>query len=385
MAGLIPMRCPERSCALHCPMAPPLVPAASLHGTQPRPWRACEGCRQPPLTSRTMWVMPALKPMKAVRWGGLEGSSRGKLLTLPRPRRHRFRGVKPREPHRGSAGGGRRRGWGQDGVGDARYIARGGCMEGHRRCREVAAPRACSEAGARLRRTPLVMLQPYWQGRCRGAGAGDHAACPWLPHSGCACCHAFTRRLPQPANCSAHAAAAVMTAEGQLRRPPQHGCMGTAGRLQQPRWPASRCELLQQHMPHAQTRTAHATARKPPHGPPPPAPQRPSCAHARTCDGSWLQSRRKKGTRLGRKRPSIQGSFPAGPAELRSVTLVRVRVLMARGCPEHEYIIAPSPGVYREDTQCRAEPGYHNLRQPVATLHQGHSRRATHAGSPRRG
>ena len=34
--------------------------------------------------SLTMWDMPALKPRKQVRWTGLEGSSLGKALTLPR-------------------------------------------------------------------------------------------------------------------------------------------------------------------------------------------------------------------------------------------------------------------------------------------------------------
>lgn len=49
-------------------------------------------------TSRMMWVMPALYPMKAVRWGCCEASSRGNALHLPRPRRHRFLGRKPSDP-----------------------------------------------------------------------------------------------------------------------------------------------------------------------------------------------------------------------------------------------------------------------------------------------
>lgn len=49
-------------------------------------------------TSRTMWVMPALYPRNAVRWMGLLGSSFGKLFTLPRWRRLRLRGRKPKDP-----------------------------------------------------------------------------------------------------------------------------------------------------------------------------------------------------------------------------------------------------------------------------------------------
>lgn len=41
--------------------------------------------------------------MKAVRWHGFLGSSRGKLLHLPFPRLQRFLGRNPREPWRGSA------------------------------------------------------------------------------------------------------------------------------------------------------------------------------------------------------------------------------------------------------------------------------------------
>lgn len=49
-------------------------------------------------TSRTMWVMPALYPKKAVRWTGLDGSSLGKLFTFPRCLLLRFRGKKPKDP-----------------------------------------------------------------------------------------------------------------------------------------------------------------------------------------------------------------------------------------------------------------------------------------------
>ena len=49
-------------------------------------------------TSRTMCVMPALKPMNAVRCGGLLASSFGNDLTLPRLRFERFFGKKPRLP-----------------------------------------------------------------------------------------------------------------------------------------------------------------------------------------------------------------------------------------------------------------------------------------------
>ena len=49
-------------------------------------------------TSRTMCVMPALKPMKAVRCGGGLTSSDGKDLTLPPRRFERFFGKKPRLP-----------------------------------------------------------------------------------------------------------------------------------------------------------------------------------------------------------------------------------------------------------------------------------------------
>ncbi len=41
--------------------------------------------------------------MKPVRWHGLLGSSRGKALILPLPRRQRFLGRKPSDPQRGSA------------------------------------------------------------------------------------------------------------------------------------------------------------------------------------------------------------------------------------------------------------------------------------------
>lgn len=53
-------------------------------------------------TSRTIWVMPALKPRKAVRCTGFALSSLGKDLTFPRWRAHLLRGKKPVEPWRGA-------------------------------------------------------------------------------------------------------------------------------------------------------------------------------------------------------------------------------------------------------------------------------------------
>lgn len=53
-------------------------------------------------TSRTMWVIPDLYPMKAVRWTGLDGSSFGKALTLPRCLRLLFLGRNPTCPWRGA-------------------------------------------------------------------------------------------------------------------------------------------------------------------------------------------------------------------------------------------------------------------------------------------
>ena len=46
--------------------------------------------------------MPALYPMKAVRWHGLAGSSLGKLFTLPLCLAARLRGRNPRDPCRGA-------------------------------------------------------------------------------------------------------------------------------------------------------------------------------------------------------------------------------------------------------------------------------------------
>ena len=49
-------------------------------------------------TSRTMWVIPALKPTNAVKCGGKVGLSLGKDLILPLWCVHLFRGRKPNEP-----------------------------------------------------------------------------------------------------------------------------------------------------------------------------------------------------------------------------------------------------------------------------------------------
>ncbi|GAV09893.1 hypothetical protein RvY_19360 [Ramazzottius varieornatus] len=53
-------------------------------------------------TSRTTWVMPALKARKAVRWMGFFWSSLGKALTRPRIPLARRLGAKPIEPCRGA-------------------------------------------------------------------------------------------------------------------------------------------------------------------------------------------------------------------------------------------------------------------------------------------
>ena len=53
-------------------------------------------------TSRKMWVIPALYPMKAVKWGESVLLSFGKDLTFPRCLLHLLRGKKPFEPWRGA-------------------------------------------------------------------------------------------------------------------------------------------------------------------------------------------------------------------------------------------------------------------------------------------
>lgn len=53
--------------------------------------------------SRTMWVIPALYPMNAVRWTGFFGSSLGKLFTFPICLEARFLGRNPSEPCRGAS------------------------------------------------------------------------------------------------------------------------------------------------------------------------------------------------------------------------------------------------------------------------------------------
>ena len=54
------------------------------------------------LASRTIWVMPALNPRKAVKWGFCAGSSFGKDFTFPRWRAARFLGKNPTDPWRGA-------------------------------------------------------------------------------------------------------------------------------------------------------------------------------------------------------------------------------------------------------------------------------------------
>lgn len=53
-------------------------------------------------TSLKIWVIPALYPMKAVRWTGLSLLSLGKAFTFPRCLLDRFLGRKPLEPWRGA-------------------------------------------------------------------------------------------------------------------------------------------------------------------------------------------------------------------------------------------------------------------------------------------
>lgn len=52
-------------------------------------------------TSLTIWVIPALYPIKAVKCGGWFESSFGKALTFPRLLEHLFLGRKPRDPDLG--------------------------------------------------------------------------------------------------------------------------------------------------------------------------------------------------------------------------------------------------------------------------------------------
>ena len=54
------------------------------------------------LASRTIWVIPALNPKKAVKWGFCDGSSFGNDFTFPRWRAARFFGRNPTCPWRGA-------------------------------------------------------------------------------------------------------------------------------------------------------------------------------------------------------------------------------------------------------------------------------------------